>query len=194
MCETLCTNNVLLDNIPILATQSFLHCRLTAFSHWISPRAHLTNWSLHSLLMVFSLTWTHSQAPTQSSWWITAAFTSPNWFKKWYVIGKFAYNIHLSYLLFSNYTRGVWCEFLLPYSPDYNPIELAFSAVKYHLHHHHHEFLSCLGSNDSTNVYLALIAAVYTITPQDAFGWYKYCNYIWTMLCTSITMQLECAN
>ena len=26
-------------------------------------------------------------------------------------------------------------EFLLPYLPDYNPIELAFSALKYHLQH-----------------------------------------------------------
>ena len=29
--------------------------------------------------------------------------------------------------------RGMRCEFLPPYSPDYNPIELAFSAMKYHL-------------------------------------------------------------
>ena len=70
------------------------------------------------------------------------------------------------------------CEFLPPYSPDYNPIELAFSAIKAHLHHNRHEFLAAFESVDHTDVFLALNEAVYTITPQDAFGWYRHCNYI----------------
>jgi hypothetical protein len=30
----------------------------------------------------------------------------------------------------NNYSRGMHYEFLPPYSPDYNPIEEAFSAIK----------------------------------------------------------------
>jgi transposase len=70
------------------------------------------------------------------------------------------------------------CEFLPPYSPDYNPIELAFAAVKAHLRRHHHEFLAAMNSPDCTDVFLALNDAVYTITPHDALQWYRYCNYI----------------
>ena len=32
---------------------------------------------------------------------------------------------------------GIKVLFLPPYSPDYNPIELAFSSVKYYLKEHH---------------------------------------------------------
>jgi len=70
------------------------------------------------------------------------------------------------------------CEFLPPYSPDYNPIELAFSAIKHHLRRHHHEFLAALGSDDPVDIYLVLHEAVYSITPQDAHGWFQHCNYI----------------
>ena len=70
------------------------------------------------------------------------------------------------------------CEFLPPYSPDYNPIELAFSAVKAHLRRHHHEFLAAFRDDDPTEIYLTLNDAVYSITPQDAYGWFHHCNYI----------------
>ena len=70
------------------------------------------------------------------------------------------------------------CEFLPPYSPDYNPIELAFSAIKAHLRRNRHDFLSTFVSPDPADVFLTLCDAVYTITPQDAFGWYRHCNYL----------------
>ncbi len=32
-------------------------------------------------------------------------------------------------------TKGAWLLFLPPYSPDLNPIQMAFSKLKAHLHH-----------------------------------------------------------
>jgi hypothetical protein len=73
---------------------------------------------------------------------------------------------------------GMHCVFLPPYSPDYNPIELAFSAVKAHIRRHRHEFLAAMANEDSTDIYLALVDAVYSITPQDALGWFRRCSYV----------------
>jgi hypothetical protein len=69
--------------------------------------------------------------------------------------------------------------FLPPYSPDYNPIELAFSAIK--------AFVRRDGSlgrqdvnqkEDDTYVYLHLFDAAYSITPDDALGFYHHCGYV----------------
>ncbi|KAH7918016.1 hypothetical protein BV22DRAFT_990349, partial [Leucogyrophana mollusca] len=55
--------------------------------------------------------------------------------------------------------------YLPPYSPDYNPIELAFSAIK-------------AFNIDNTYVYLHLYDATFSITPEDALGFYHHCGYI----------------
>ena len=38
----------------------------------------------------------------------------------------------------SNFTKGLWniCDFLPPYSPDLNPIELTISCIKHYLQEH----------------------------------------------------------
>jgi hypothetical protein len=69
--------------------------------------------------------------------------------------------------------------FLPPYSPDYNPIELAFSAIK--------AFVRRSGTlgrqdvnqkEDDTYVYLHLMDAAFSITPEDALGFYHHCGYV----------------
>ena len=65
------------------------------------------------------------------------------------------------------------CEFLPPYSPDFNPIELTFSAVKAHLRRNRHQFLTAMGHEDDLDVYIALHEAVYSVSPDDAFGWFR---------------------
>ena len=69
------------------------------------------------------------------------------------------------------------CEFLPPYSPDFNPIELTFSAVKAHLRRNRHQ-LAAMGVRDDLEVYVALHEAVYSVSPDDAEGWFHHCNYI----------------
>lgn len=68
--------------------------------------------------------------------------------------------------------------FLPPYSPDFNPIEQAFSAIKAHLRRHHHELLAAMSGEDDVEVYKMLFEAVYSVTASDAAGWFRHSNYI----------------
>ena len=69
--------------------------------------------------------------------------------------------------------------FLPPYSPDYNPIELAFSKIKAYVRRegvlrredpNDHE--------DDTYVYTHLLHAAYSITASNALGYYHHCGYV----------------
>jgi len=57
--------------------------------------------------------------------------------------------------------------FLPLYSPDYNPIEQAFSAIKAHLHRH---------SGDPS--LMSIIHACQSITPDKAEGYFRASGYI----------------
>ena len=67
--------------------------------------------------------------------------------------------------------------FLPPYSPDFNPIELAFSTIKTWLRSNrdviHHKLDDVDGS-----VYDAFWQAIHSIMAEQAKGWYKHCGYI----------------
>ena len=74
--------------------------------------------------------------------------------------------------------RGMQYEFLPPYSPDYNPIELAFLAMKYHLRRNgSYARLAMIDLSDE-DIYLTLVSALYAIHPQDIWGWFKHCGYL----------------
>lgn len=80
------------------------------------------------------------------------------------------------------YLSGLRYEFLPPYSPDFNPIELTFSAMKAHIRRHRELFYAWVddyeeSSNDGNLVYF-LYEAVYSATASDARGWYHKCGYI----------------
>lgn len=64
---------------------------------------------------------------------------------------------------------GAEVRFLPPYSPDFNPIELAFSKVKTHLRQ--------AGARTRAELDQAITAALQTITSQDARGWFAHCGY-----------------
>ena len=72
------------------------------------------------------------------------------------------------------------CEFLPPYSPDFNPIELAFSAMKYHLRRNGDYVRMVMKEKEllDEEIYVTLLKALYVITPQDSFGWFAHCGLI----------------
>jgi len=69
--------------------------------------------------------------------------------------------------------------FLPAYSPDFNPIELAFSAIKAKLRRNGSLFhaASMMAAETSDALY-CLHEAVWSVTAEDAHGWYHHCNYI----------------
>lgn len=73
--------------------------------------------------------------------------------------------------------RGMRCEFLPPYSPDFNPIELAFSAMKFHLRRNGDLVRMAMTELSDEDIFLCLLDALYVISPMDCRGWYKYCGY-----------------
>ena len=69
-------------------------------------------------------------------------------------------------------------EFLLPYSPDLNPIELAFSALKAFIQRNGEDFRTAMSDKDNVEVYVLLNKVVWTITPDDALGWFHHSGYL----------------
>ncbi len=65
--------------------------------------------------------------------------------------------------------RGARLVHLPPYSPDFNPIEHAFSKVK--------QFLRRAGARTDDALRAATWDAFATITPADAAGWFAHCGY-----------------
>ena len=70
------------------------------------------------------------------------------------------------------------CKFLPPYSPDYNPIELLFSAMKYCLRCNSDYVHFTMTELPETEIHSTLTEAVCDITQQDTFGWYRNCGYV----------------
>lgn len=65
--------------------------------------------------------------------------------------------------------KGVNVVFLPPYSPDFNPIELAWSKMK--------SCLRKLKARTADALFTAIGFALDTITYDDISGWIKHCGY-----------------
>jgi transposase len=64
---------------------------------------------------------------------------------------------------------GCTLLFLPPYSPDFNPIEPAWSKLK--------QLLRGMGARTIDALHTALTALVDAITPDDARGYFHHCGY-----------------
>jgi transposase len=65
--------------------------------------------------------------------------------------------------------RGCQLWFLPPYSPDYNPIEQAFSKVK--------NLLRRAKSRTLQALFEATHHALLTVSREDAYGYFEHCGY-----------------
>lgn len=70
------------------------------------------------------------------------------------------------------------CEFFPSYSPDFNPIELAFSKFKAYIRRRQHTLASVtIGDDNDINSTLFLHDAVWSVTANDAKGYFRHCGY-----------------
>jgi len=90
------------------------------------------------------------------------------------VLRETYYNLY--YNLFKS--RGMRCEFLPPYSPDFNPIELAFSAMKYHLCRKGELVRMVMTDMSDEEIFCTLLDALYESSLGDVFGWFRHCGYV----------------
>jgi transposase len=65
---------------------------------------------------------------------------------------------------------GCQMLFLPPYSPDFSPIEEAFSKVK--------AVLRRIGARTREALQEALEYALTTVSASDAAGWFRHCGYL----------------
>ncbi len=65
--------------------------------------------------------------------------------------------------------HGCQVRFLPPYSPDFSPIEQAFSKLK--------TALRQAGARTRPDLEEAIAAGLATITPRDATAWFRSCGY-----------------
>jgi transposase len=65
--------------------------------------------------------------------------------------------------------RGASLIYLPPYSPDMNPIELAWSKIK--------TILRRLKARTFSDLIDALQQALLAVTPEDAHAWFSHCGY-----------------
>lgn len=66
--------------------------------------------------------------------------------------------------------RGAQLCYLPPYSPDYNPIEPAWSKIK--------TWLRGVGARTRRKLFRSLKTALLQVTPQDAKAWFGHCGYL----------------
>ena len=69
-------------------------------------------------------------------------------------------------------------EFLPPYSPDYNPIELAFSKFKQRVKSREVEFRMMDQDEDEMKIHLFILDAIFSVSPEDAQEYFRRCDYI----------------
>lgn len=66
-------------------------------------------------------------------------------------------------------TTGARLLYLPPYSPDFNPIEQAWSKIK--------QFLRSAKARTVEALEQAIAEALAAITPENASAWFSHCNY-----------------
>jgi DDE superfamily endonuclease len=75
--------------------------------------------------------------------------------------------------------RGMRIEFLPPYSPDFNPIELAFSAIKSDIRRKGNIVRAVMETPEQqAEVFCQLWESVHTVTADDAEAFYHHCGYL----------------
>lgn len=90
------------------------------------------------------------------------------------VEARYVIFLHPCNSLISIHDSGMRLVYLPTYSPDFNPIEEGFSAIKATLRRYRNYALAGIG-----NVRDLITQIVYrTVSQEKALGWYRSCGYI----------------
>jgi hypothetical protein len=91
-------------------------------------------------------------------------------------------NTKILYLTLYLEYSGKKYEFLPPYSPDYSPIEPAFSTIKGSVQRDGDLMREDMSIRDDYDANVAVITRlhqhVFYITPGQAWGWFHHCGYV----------------
>ena len=79
---------------------------------------------------------------------------------------------------FSHLFSGMCAEFLPPYSPDYNLVELAFSKFKTCVKSREAEFYTMDQNEEEMEIHLFLLDAMFSVSAEDVWGYFRHCEYI----------------
>ncbi len=71
-----------------------------------------------------------------------------------------------------NIYQGRRIEYLPPYSPDYSPIEPAFSTIKAHIRR------AGIYAHPTSQAYYEMYDAATIITPEMTWGFFHHCGYL----------------
>ena len=93
------------------------------------------------------------------------------------ILERCVYFLYFYSLSLTPTNRGMRIEFLPPYSPDFNPIELAFSAIKAHIRRDGNFAREATNGKDDMEVYVRLMDAVFSVKSEDAHAFYRRCRY-----------------
>ena len=75
--------------------------------------------------------------------------------------------------------RGVEFVYLAPYSPDLNPIEEGFSALKAWIHRHNADVREAFEQQDDDEAAVMLMMATASVmTADNTAGWFSHSGYI----------------
>ena len=75
--------------------------------------------------------------------------------------------------------RGRRLVYLPPYSPDFNPIEEGFSAMKAWIRRNREYVLAEMTGDEGCDAFQILWQAVFeTMTPEAIAGWYRDSGYL----------------
>ena len=68
-------------------------------------------------------------------------------------------------------------EYLPPYSPDFNPIEHAFSSIKAWIRANRN-LVRAETTGEADNAHIVLSEAINSVTAEKAAAWFAHCGYI----------------
>ncbi len=143
-----------------------------------SLKAPLTQISFTHSSVVYWTKWNHFLALNLLLWWRIVGYI--RCLRLWSSLrhGKCHLEFIWSFLKSGLPSSGMRYEFLPPLSPEFNPIELAFSAMRYNLRAQGEYIRMATTDISDTDIRCTLLLALYEIGMADVFGWYRYCGYV----------------